>query len=93
MGSKVAVDAVRLAGGGMVCTCCKNYGKPPVAAPGAWISHPINWVKATELPDKHAKSEWHVASVEAQVLADSARKSGDVVERMVAAFEMERKKN
>ena len=80
--------------GGMICTCCKKFGRPPVVSRGAWVSRPINnWVKATKLLDKHSKSEWHLASVEAQVLADSAKQSGNVVERMDAASEIDRKKN
>ena len=80
--------------GGMLCTFCKKYGKPPVQARGAWVSRPIsNWVKATELLDKHQKSEWHKASVEAQVLADSARVHGSVVEQMVIASNEEKRKN
>ena len=77
---------------GMVCTYCKRFGKQPVAAHGAWMSRPINnWVKATELLNKHSKSEWHLAIVEAQVLADSSKKSGDV-ERIAAASEMDQKR-
>ena len=34
-----------------------------------------------------------MASVEAQVLAESAKKSGDIVERMLAATEVERRRN
>lgn len=79
---------------GMFCTFCKKYGKPPVVACGAWTTRPINnWVKATELLNKHEKSDWHLASVEAQVLAESAKRRGDVVERMLAATEVERKRN
>ena len=75
---------------GMVCTYCKCFGQPPVVAGGTRVSHPINnWVKGTELLNK--QSEWHLASVEAQALADSLRKSGDV-ERMVAASEMDGKR-
>ena len=80
--------------GGMICTFCQKFGKPLVVARGAWVSRHINnWVKATELLAKHSKSEWHLASVEAQVLADSAKKSGYVVERMVVSSEMDRKRN
>ena len=78
----------------MVCTYCKMFGKPPVAACGAWVSHPINnWVKAMELLDKHSKSEWHLTSVHGGPGAGRVIKSGDVVERMVAASEMDRKRN
>ena len=35
--------------GGMFCSVCKKYGKPPVQARGAWVQRPVNnWVKATE---------------------------------------------
>ena len=61
---------------------------------GTHVTHSINnWVKATKLLNKHKKSEWHLASVEAQVLAESAREAGDVVERMIVASEEERKRN
>ena len=44
----------------MFCSVCKKYGKPPVQARGAWVQCPVaNWVKATELLNKHEKSEWH----------------------------------
>ena len=34
---------------GMVCTVCKDYGKVPVQARGAWVTRAVdNWVKATE---------------------------------------------
>ena len=79
---------------GMFCTFCKKYGKPPVVARGAWTSRPVhNWVKATELLKKHEQSDWHLASVEAQALAESAKRKGDIVERMLAATEAERRKN
>ena len=46
--------------GGMFYSICKKYGKQPVVARGVWVSRPVNnWVKATELLSKHAKSEWH----------------------------------
>ena len=58
------------------------------------MSRPINnWVKATELLAKHLKWDRHLVSVDAQVLADSAKKSSDVVERMVVSPEMDRKRN
>ena len=42
------------------CSVCKKYGKPPVQARGAWVERPVtNWVKATELLNKHERSEWH----------------------------------
>ena len=70
----------------MFCTSCKKYGKPPVVACGAWTSRPVdNWVKATELFNKHEKLEWHLASIGAQALAESAKRKGDVVERILDA--------
>ena len=51
--------------GDMFCSVCKKYGKPPVQARGAWVQHPVaNWVKATELLNKHEKSEWHKVAFE-----------------------------
>ena len=71
---------------GMYCTVCKQYGKPPVQARGAWVSRPIsNWVKATELLSKHEKSEWHRAAVQTQTLAVSTQSHGSVFDQMVAA--------
>ena len=61
---------------------------------GVSVSHPINnWVKATELLAKHDKAEWQLASVEAQALTEKAKKSGDVVERMLATAKIKRKSN
>ena len=75
----------------MFCSICKRYGKPPAVARGAWVSCPVNnWVKATELLSKRDKSEWHL---EASVLAESAKKTGDVVERMLVATKIDRKRN
>jgi len=79
---------------GMFCTFCKKHGKPRAVAHGAWTSHPVNnWVKATERLKKHEQSDWHLASVEAIALAEAARRKGDVVERMLAASEAERRRN
>ena len=79
---------------GMFCTFCKKHGKPPAVACGAWTSRPVNnWVKATELLKNHEQSDWHLASVEAIALAESATRQGDVVERMLAASETERRRN
>jgi len=79
---------------GMFCTFCKKHGKPPAVARGAWTSRPVNnWVKATELLKKHEQSDWHLASVEAIALAESAGRKGDVVERTLAASEAERRRN
>lgn len=45
---------------GMFCQVCKQYGKPPASARGAWVTKPVNnWVKATELLRQHEKSDWH----------------------------------
>ena len=79
---------------GMFCTFCKKHGKPPAVARGAWTSRPVNnWVKATELLKKHEQSDWHLASVEAIALAESAGRKGEVIERMLAASEAERRRN
>lgn len=79
---------------GMFCATCKTYGKPPSCARGAWVSKPINnWAKATELLRQHEGSDWHLASVEAQALASVACRTGDVVERLIAASEEEKRKN
>ena len=45
----------------------------------------VQSVTATELLNKHEKADWHLASVEARMLAESAKKNGDVVEKMLAA--------
>ncbi len=43
--------------GGMLCTVCMKYGKPPVQARGAWVTRAIsNWPKATYLLKKHNNS-------------------------------------
>ncbi len=78
----------------MFCTPCQKYGKPPAQACGAWVTCPIsNWVKATELLSKREKSEWHLASAEAQALAESARTHGGVIEQTVMASNEEKRKN
>ena len=56
------------------------------------MSRPVsNWAKATKLLNKHENADWHLASVEVSVLAESAKRNGDVVERMLAAAEVERR--
>lgn len=80
--------------GGMVCTVCMKHGKPPVQARGAWVSRAINnWVKATELLSKHDKSEWHLAALEAQGMAESAMQTGDIVDMIVASSNEQKKRN
>ena len=67
----------------VVCSVCKKYGKPPVQAHGAWVQRPVaNWVKATELLNKHEKSEWHKVAFEKHMLAGAAAKHGDILQRM-----------
>ena len=66
--------------GGMFCSVCKKYGKPPVQARGAWVQRPVNnWVKATELLNRHEKSEWHKVAFEKHILAESAAKHGNIL--------------
>lgn len=78
---------------GMVCSTCKVYGKVPVQARGAWVTRPVNhWAKATVLLAKHAKSDWHLAAIEAKVLSQSMEGHG-VIEQIVSASEEERKQN
>lgn len=80
--------------GGMFCSVCKKYGRPPVQARGAWVERPINnWIKATELMNKHAISEWHKAAVEKEVFAETAEKHGDIIERMLKVSEEEKRRN
>ncbi len=51
--------------GGMFCTFCKKYSKPPVVARGAWVTCPINnWVKATELINKYLERMLAATEVE-----------------------------
>ena len=52
-----------------------------------------NWAKASELFGKHAKSKWHLASTETQALSELAEQHGDVMDRMLAASELERRQN
>ena len=82
------------AGEGMLCSLCKQFGKPPSQAHGAWVTRPIyNWVKATELLTKHEKSDWHRASVEASALAEMTKRRGDIIEQMRTASEEDKRKN
>ena len=79
---------------GMYCSICMNYGKPPPQTRGAWVTRPVqNWVKAVELLSKHGKSEWHLAAIEALAMSESAKQHGDIVDKMLAASEMERQQN
>ena len=67
---------------------CKKYGKPPVQARGTWVQHPVsNWVKATELLNKHEKSKWHKVAFEKHMLAEAAAKHGDILQRMARTSE------
>ena len=52
-----------------------------------------NWAKATELLAKHERGEWHLASLEAQVLSELAEQRGDVMDQILAASELERQQN
>ena len=78
----------------MFCSVCKKYGKPPVRARGAWVQHPVtNWVKATELLNKHEKSEWHKVALEKQMLAEAATIHGDILQRMARVSEEDKRRN
>ena len=80
--------------GGMFCSVCKKYGKPPAQARGAWVQRPVtNWVKATELLNKHEKSEWHKIAFEKNVLAEATAKHGDILQRMARVSEEEKRRN
>ena len=82
------------AGEGMLCSLCKQFGKPPSQAHGAWVTRRIcNWVKATELLTKHEKSDWHRASVEASALAEMTKRRGNIIEQMRTASEEDKCKN
>ena len=67
---------------GMFCAICREYyGKAPPSTRAVWVSKPVsNW-------------DWHLVSVEVQAMASVARKSGDIVEWLLAAGEKEKKKN
>ena len=57
----------------MFCQVCKMYDKLPASAHGTWVTKPIdNWVKTTELLKMHEESEWYLASVEVQLMANLA---------------------
>ena len=80
--------------GGMFCSVCKKHGNPPVQSRGAWVQRAINnWIKATELMNKHALSEWHKAAVEKEVFAKMAERHGDIIEGMVKVSEEEKRRN
>ncbi len=51
------------------------------------------WPKATDLLKKHNNSEWHMAALETQLMADLAQQSGDVVDMIVAVSEEEKTRN
>ena len=78
----------------MLCSLCKEYGKPPIQARGAWVTRGIcNWIKATDLLTKHEQSDWHKVSVEASAMTKMAKKHGGIVEQMHIASEDEKSKN
>ena len=78
----------------MLCSVCKKYGKPPVQAHGAWVQRPVaNWAKATELLNKHEKSEWHKVAFEKHTLAEAAAKHGDILQRMARVSEEDKRRN
>ena len=80
--------------GGMFCSVCKKYGKPPVQACGAWVQRPVNnWVKVTELLNRHEKSEWHKVAFEKHILAESAAKHGNILQRIARASEEDKRRN
>ena len=80
--------------GGMLCSVCTKYGKPPVQARGAWVTRAINnWPKATDLLKKHESSEWHLAALEAQRMALLGQKTGNVLDRIIAASDEEKRRN
>ena len=80
--------------GGMFCSVCKKHGNPPVQSRGAWVQRAINnWIKATELMNKHALSEWHKVAVEKEVFAKMAERHGDIIEGMVKVSEEKKRRN
>ena len=80
--------------GGMLCLVCTKYGKPPVQVRGAWVTRAINnWPKATDLLKKHESSEWHLAALEAQGMALLGQKTGNVLDRIIAASDEEKRRN
>ena len=46
-----------------------------------------------ELLSKHVKSKWHLAAIEALAMSESAKQHGDIVDKMLAASEIERQQN
>ena len=38
-----------------------------------------NWIRATDLLNKHAIQNWHKTAIEKKVFADSAEKHGDII--------------
>ena len=71
----------------MFCSLCKKYGRPSMQARGAWVESII----ATELLNKHAKSEWHMAAIKKDVMAQVAKQQGDVMERVMRISKEEKK--
>ena len=72
----------------------KKYGKPPVQARGAWVQRPVaNWVKATELLNKHDKSEWHKVALEKRMVVEGATIHGDILQRMARVSEEDKRRN
>ena len=80
--------------GGKLCSVCTKYGKPPIQARGAWVTRAINnWSKATNLLKKHESSVWHLAALKAQGMALLGQKTGNVLDRIIAASDEEKRRN
>ena len=49
----------------VICTVCKDNAKGPAQSRRAWAARAVNnWAKASVLLVKHAKSDWHLATIE-----------------------------
>ena len=53
----------------------------------------VKMPKATDLLKKHESSEWHLAALEAQGMALLGKKTGNVLDRIIAASDEEKRRN
>ena len=79
---------------GAFCRECKKHGKSLQRTGGAWITKPFtNWKKAVEKMRAHSKSDVHIQSCQASVLAERATRQGTVIQQLQHVADEDRLKN
>lgn len=79
---------------GVFCRECKKYGNSSQRTGGAWITKPFtNWKKAVEKMRAHSKSDVHIQSCEASLLAERATRQGTIIQQLQHVADQDRLKN